>query len=44
MDFKQGLYERLGVEELVLLDPYGEYLTPRLRVIASNAAATGRSL
>jgi Uma2 family endonuclease len=28
---KKSLYERLGVEELVLFDPYGEYLRPRLR-------------
>jgi Uma2 family endonuclease len=28
---KKTLYERLGVEELVLFDPYGEYLRPRLR-------------
>jgi len=29
--FKKGLYERLGVAELVLFDPYGEYLEPRLQ-------------
>ncbi|MEA2602053.1 MAG: hypothetical protein QOF89_3045 [Acidobacteriota bacterium] len=28
---KKSLYERLGVEELVLFDPYGEYLRPRLQ-------------
>jgi Uma2 family endonuclease len=28
---KKGLYERLGVAELVLFDPYGEYLEPRLQ-------------
>lgn len=28
---KKDLYERLGVEELVLFDPYGEYLEPRLQ-------------
>jgi len=28
---KVGLYERLGTEELVLFDPYGEYLKPRLQ-------------
>ena len=28
---KKDLYERLGVAELVLFDPYGEYLTPRLQ-------------
>jgi Uma2 family endonuclease len=28
---KKDLYERLGVAELVLFDPYGEYLRPRLR-------------
>lgn len=30
-DFKLQLYERLGVAELVLFDPYGEYLDPRLQ-------------
>jgi Uma2 family endonuclease len=30
-DFKPQLYERLGVMELVLFDPYGEYLDPRLQ-------------
>ena len=29
--FKKDLYERLGVAELVLFDPYGEYLKPRLQ-------------
>jgi Uma2 family endonuclease len=28
---KKNLYERLGVAELVLFDPYGEYLKPRLQ-------------
>lgn len=28
---KKNLYERLGVAELVLFDPYGEYLEPRLQ-------------
>jgi len=28
---KPSLYERLEVEELVLFDPYGEYLRPRLQ-------------
>jgi len=28
---KKALYERLGVTELVLFDPYGEYLKPRLQ-------------
>jgi hypothetical protein len=28
---KKDLYERLGVTELVLFDPYGEYLKPRLQ-------------
>jgi hypothetical protein len=28
---KKSLYERLGVAELVLFDPYGEYLKPRLQ-------------
>jgi Uma2 family endonuclease len=28
---KKDLYERLGVEELVLFDPYGDYLKPRLQ-------------
>jgi hypothetical protein len=28
---KKDLYERLGVAELVLFDPYGEYLKPRLQ-------------
>src|SRR5689334_4474930 len=28
---KKPLYERLGVAELVLFDPYGEYLEPRLQ-------------
>jgi Uma2 family endonuclease len=28
---KRHLYEQLGVAELVLFDPYGEYLTPRLQ-------------
>lgn len=28
---KRDLYERLGVQELVLFDPYGEYLKPRLQ-------------
>jgi Uma2 family endonuclease len=28
---KKDLYERLGVAELVLFDPYGEYLNPRLQ-------------
>jgi Uma2 family endonuclease len=29
--FKKDLYERLGVAELVLFDPYAEYLEPRLQ-------------
>jgi Uma2 family endonuclease len=28
---KKSLYERLGIEELILFDPYGEYLRPRLQ-------------
>ena len=28
---KKALYERLGVEEYVLFDPFGEYLRPRLQ-------------
>jgi Uma2 family endonuclease len=28
---KKDLYERLGIAELVLFDPYGEYLAPRLQ-------------
>jgi Uma2 family endonuclease len=28
---KKALYERIGVEEYVLFDPYGEYLTPPLQ-------------
>jgi Uma2 family endonuclease len=28
---KKSLYERLGVEEYFLFDPYGEYLSPRLQ-------------
>jgi Uma2 family endonuclease len=28
---KKALYERLGIEEYVLFDPYGEYLKPRLQ-------------
>lgn len=28
---KKALYERLGVEEYVLYDPLGEYLTPRIQ-------------
>jgi Uma2 family endonuclease len=28
---KKSLYERLGIEELVLFDPYGEFLRPRLQ-------------
>jgi Uma2 family endonuclease len=28
---KKSLYERLGVAELVLFDPFGEYLEPRLQ-------------
>jgi len=28
---KKSLYERIGVEEYVLFDPYGEYLKPRLQ-------------
>jgi Uma2 family endonuclease len=28
---KKLLYEQLGIEELVLFDPYGEYLRPRLQ-------------
>lgn len=28
---KKDLYERLGVEELILFDPYREYLRPRLQ-------------
>ena len=28
---KKDLYERLGVTELVLFDPYGDYLKPRLQ-------------
>jgi len=28
---KKALYERIGVEEYVLFDPYGEYLRPRLQ-------------
>lgn len=31
MKDKKALYESLGVEELVLFDPYGEYLEPRLQ-------------
>jgi len=30
-DFKPKLYERLGVAELVLFDPYAEYMEPRLQ-------------
>src|SRR6185295_13834060 len=30
-DYKPSLYERLGVVELVLFDPHGEYLKPRLQ-------------
>ena len=30
-DFKKGLYERLGVTELVVFDPYEDYLNPRLQ-------------
>ncbi len=29
--FKKGLYEQLGVAELVLFDPFAEYLEPRLQ-------------
>ena len=29
--YQDDLYERLGVAELVLFDPYGEYLEPRLQ-------------
>ena len=28
---KKSLYERIGIEEYVLFDPYGEYLRPRLQ-------------
>ena len=28
---KMALYERLGVEEYFLFDPYGDYLSPRLQ-------------
>lgn len=28
---KKDIYERIGVEEYVLFDPYGEYLRPRLQ-------------
>jgi hypothetical protein len=28
---KQSVYERIGVEEYVLFDPFGEYLRPRLQ-------------
>ncbi len=28
---KKSLYERIGVEEYVLFDPYGDYLRPRLQ-------------
>ncbi len=28
---KKALYERIGVEEYVLFDPFGEYLRPRLQ-------------
>lgn len=28
---KRSLYERLGVTELILFDPYGDYLKPRLQ-------------
>ena len=28
---KKNVYERIGVEEYVLFDPYGEYLRPRLQ-------------
>jgi Uma2 family endonuclease len=28
---KKPLYERLGIEELILFDPFGEYLQPRLQ-------------
>jgi Uma2 family endonuclease len=31
MNLKKGLYERLGVEEYFLFDPFGEYLRPRLQ-------------
>lgn len=31
LDKKKNLYERLGVEEYFLFDPYGEYLSPRLQ-------------
>ncbi len=30
-DFKPNLYERLGVTELVLFDPFGDYLKPRFQ-------------
>ena len=30
-DEKKPLYESLGIEELILFDPYGEYLRPRLQ-------------
>src|SRR3954447_7950692 len=30
-DKKKPLYESLGIEELILFDPYGEYLRPRLQ-------------
>lgn len=29
---KNGRYQRLGVEELVLFDPLGDYLDPQLQV------------
>jgi Uma2 family endonuclease len=28
---KKSLYERIGIEEYVLFDPYGDYLRPRLQ-------------
>lgn len=30
-DFKKSLYERLGIDEYILFDPFGDYLVPRLQ-------------
>lgn len=30
-DFKKSLYQRLGVDEYILFDPFGDYLSPRLQ-------------
>lgn len=39
---KKDVYERIGVEEYVLFDPYGEYLKPRLKGFRLDRLDRGR--